>query len=87
MANKSGVPGSLRRKIMRRDQYTCQKCGLVGREVRCPSGSFVFPTSIEGVYLSIDHIDPKSLGGAVADPDNLRVLCTTCNTKKGIKAA
>jgi 5-methylcytosine-specific restriction endonuclease McrA len=84
MAMKSGVPGALRRRVFRRDGYACQECGLAGREVRWGNGVFTHPTSVEGVYLSIDHVHPKSLGGT-NDPDNLRTLCTTCNTRKGTK--
>lgn len=71
---------------MRRDDYTCQKCGIIGREVQCGESSvYVYPTTAIGVFLSIDHIIPKSSGGAQMDPDNLRVLCTRCNSKKGVK--
>ena len=68
---------------MREDGYTCCKCGLVGREERWSrSGAYTFPTSIDGVYLSIDHIIPRSRGGS-DERHNLRVACTTCNTKRG----
>lgn len=42
----------------------------------------VYPTPIEGVWFSIDHIFPRSLGGT-SDESNLRVFCTRCNTVKG----
>lgn len=32
--------------------------------------------------LAIDHIKPVSRGGG-NDPDNLQLLCTSCNSKKG----
>jgi len=32
---------------------------------------------------TIDHFVPVSHGGAVYDPDNLRVACYTCNASKG----
>ena len=79
---KSGVSGARRRRVFRRDNYRCQKCGLVGWPSRCTSGSYVHPTAIDGVYLSIDHITPRSKGGS-HDEENLRTLCTTCNTRKG----
>lgn len=85
MANKAGVPGSLRRKVMRQGGYRCRRCGLQGYERRWPSGAFTFPTSVKGVHLSIDHIFPRSRGGS-SDETNLCVLCTTCNTRKGAKA-
>jgi HNH endonuclease len=34
--------------------------------------------------LEIDHIFPRSLGGP-STPDNLQVLCGTCNRQKGVK--
>lgn len=63
MPNGSGVPQSLRRKIFARDRYTCQRCGLTGREERFPKGGFGYPTTLKDVFLSIDHILPKSRGG------------------------
>jgi 5-methylcytosine-specific restriction endonuclease McrA len=83
MAMKSGVPGSLRRRVMAEGGYRCEKCGLVGREIR-HRGGHGYPTAIDGVYLSIDHVIPRSSGGT-SDRSNLRVLCVLCNTKKGTK--
>lgn len=81
---RSGVPGSLRRKLFREAKYVCEDCGIVGREVRCEKGSFVYPTTVEGTYLSIDHIVARANGGT-SDVWNLRVICTRCNSKKGTK--
>jgi 5-methylcytosine-specific restriction endonuclease McrA len=86
MAMKSGVRGSLRRLIFRRDGYRCQECGLVGEEKKCPSGSFTYPTVMPATFLSIDHIKPKSKGGESTE-ENLRTLCTRCNTLKGVTYA
>lgn len=85
MANKSGVPGSIRKLVMARDGYSCRTCGITGRRVNWPSGAFTFPTEKDGVFLSIDHIVPKSRGGELSAVSNLRVLCTTCNSRKGTK--
>lgn len=85
MAKRSGVPGALRRRVMREEGYRCAECGLVGFEKAFPRGGYGFYTAVESVYLSIDHIKPKSKGGS-SDRANLRVLCTTCNTRKGVKA-
>lgn len=82
MVVKAGVRQPVRREIFRRDGYRCNECGLEGREERFPCGEYGYPTDLEGVYLSIDHLVPRSKGGT-SDPSNLRVLCTTCNTKKG----
>lgn len=32
---------------------------------------------------TIDHIDPKSKGGAIEDPKNITICCEKCNGKKG----
>lgn len=84
MAMKSGVSGGLRRKIFRRDGYRCQACGLTGWEVYWGGGSFGYLTDLKGVYLSIDHIMPRCLGGSSSE-ENLQTLCTRCNTLKGTK--
>ncbi|MBC2768576.1 HNH endonuclease [Pusillimonas sp. 7-48] len=86
MPNGSGVPTSLRRRVFREDGLKCASCGIVGFEKRFPRGGYGYYTHTEGVYLSIDHIVPKAKGGT-NDRSNLRVLCTTCNTRKGIKDA
>ncbi len=82
MANKSGVPGSIRAQVFRRDGFRCQRCGIQGFEFRGDQ-HVSYPTGDAGNFLSIDHITPKSKGGALADPRNLRTLCTSCNSKKG----
>jgi 5-methylcytosine-specific restriction endonuclease McrA len=71
---------------MREDAFTCATCGIAGFERRFPKGGYGHYTPIEGVFLSIDHIHPKSKGGT-NDRPNLRVLCTVCNTRKGVKHA
>ena len=81
---KSGVPGALRRVVMREGGYTCVECRVVGVEERFPRGGYGYPTSVQGVFLSIDHKIPRSKGGT-SDRPNLRILCTTCNTRKGVK--
>jgi 5-methylcytosine-specific restriction endonuclease McrA len=83
MARGSGVPTSMQRRVMREGNYTCAECG-VGFERRFPKGGYGFYTDIEGVYLSIDHIIAKATGGT-NERSNLRVLCTPCNTRKGVK--
>jgi 5-methylcytosine-specific restriction endonuclease McrA len=80
---KAGVPGTVRARIFQRDGYRCRLCGLTGRRVRFDGGGYGHPTDVVGVYLSIDHIIPRSRGGT-SKPDNLRVLCTPCNTRKGV---
>lgn len=84
MPNGSGVRQGLRRQVMRDSGYRCAHCGITGEERRWPCGRFGFYTDTPNVFLSIDHIVPKSRGGS-HDPSNLRVLCTPCNTKKGVR--
>lgn len=84
MAMKSGVPGSVRRQVMREGGYTCSDCGLVGFERRFPRGGYGYYTDKPGVYLSVDHTVARANGGT-NDRSNLRILCTTCNTRKGVK--
>jgi len=88
MSSNNGVYGKYRRSIFERDKYTCQICGVIGHAVRNkgPSGSVTYThhTDIDGVYLSIDHIYPRCAGGTNVK-ENLRCLCTKCNTMKGVK--
>ena len=60
----------LRKKIMIRDNYTCQKCGKY------------MP---DEVGLHIDHIVPISKGGKTV-LSNLQVLCSKCNGSKSNKS-
>jgi len=69
---------------MRDGGYQCAECFVKGQEVRFPRGGYGYPTEVDGVFLSIDHIEPKSRGGS-GERSNLRVLCTRCNTIKGVK--
>ena len=61
----------LREKIKKRDNYTCQKCGV----------------SLEDephLLLEIDHIIPLSKNGITSE-ENLQTLCWKCNRTKGSK--
>lgn len=60
---------SLRRKIMKRDNYTCRNC-----KKYMPDG--------KGIH--IDHIIPIAKGGKTIE-SNLQVLCQRCNLQKGAK--
>ena len=66
-----GIPADQRLRILERDGYTCQVCGL-GAGDRDPGN----PT--RNVRLQVDHIVPRSDGGSNQD-DNLRALCNVCN--------
>lgn len=69
-AERAGkMPFSERRRVMQRDDYTCQICGK-----RMP----------DGVGLHVDHIVPIAKGGKTVE-SNLQVLCSKCNGRKGAK--
>jgi 5-methylcytosine-specific restriction endonuclease McrA len=55
-----------RRNVLARDSHICQYCGRH------------FPTHL----LSIDHVLPRSRGGATTW-ENVVCACLTCNVKKG----
>jgi len=62
------IPLNLRFKILKRDRYTCVKCGQS-------------PAKNNSVELEIDHITPISKGGK-NDVENLQTLCKKCNQGK-----
>lgn len=67
------MTSALREKIKKRDNYTCQCCGI----------------SIEQephLLLEIDHIIPLSKAGVTTE-DNLQTLCWKCNRTKGCKVS
>jgi ATP adenylyltransferase len=59
------VSGSIRYNVLKRAKHRCELCG--GHE--------------DQVALHVDHIIPRSKGGA-DDISNFQVLCVTCNTNK-----
>lgn len=65
------MTSGLREKIKKRDNYTCQKCGI--------------STADEPhLLLEIDHIIPVSRNGLTTE-SNLQTLCWKCNRSKGAK--
>lgn len=74
------TPRGVRALVLRRDGWQCRGCGW-------SPGDFVPPAPTgRPLYrgLEIDHIHPRSRGGADGI-DNLQVLCTSCNTRKGAR--
>lgn len=69
-ASPRRIPSDQRARILQRDGFTCQVCGLGAGD---PS-----PITGKPIRLHIDHIKPISAGGDNSD-DNLRVLCSECN--------
>ena len=64
---KQPIPRELRESVLRRDDFTCQACGLRDPRAR---------------HLAADHIYPESKGGATT-MENLQCLCRWCNSAKG----
>lgn len=48
-------------------RLTCELCGF---------------QAVDVCQLDVDHIVPKSRGGAVSDPNNLQVICANCHRLK-----
>jgi len=61
---RPGFPAEIREQILKRDNYTCQRCGLYD-----PSGGTV----------DADHIIPTSWGGDDT-VENGRSLCDRCHS-------
>ncbi|MBS1840322.1 MAG: HNH endonuclease [Acidobacteria bacterium] len=61
------------RKILERDEYCCQYCGLDGK------------TSFDNALaMRVDFVIPRARKGKKS-PENLVACCTPCNTIKGTK--
>ena len=60
-------------KILERDDYRCQYCGLDGR------ASFE-----NALVMRVDFVVPRARKGK-KDPSNLVACCTPCNTIKGTR--
>jgi len=65
---------ALRRSVYKRDQHTCQYCGITAH----PLDKNWYGWSV----LNIDHIYPRSLGGLDVE-FNLLTACWRCNSQKG----
>ncbi len=69
----------LKETAKRRDDFTCQHCGFVGKNQFERNGVLVWV----GAYglVEADHIIPKRLGGETS-LRNLQTLCKKCHKKK-----
>ena len=62
-----GIPKSLYEVIRQRAQFQCEYCH--------------YPELLSSAPLSIDHIQPQSLGGS-DQLDNLALACRRCNERR-----
>ncbi len=71
---------SLKRKIWKRDNYTCLYCGLDMSQKYC---DWKVNKTIKRKHalITIDHIIPRSKGGDWTE-ENLVTCCYKCNQKK-----
>lgn len=62
-----GIPKSLYETVRQRAQFRCEYCH--------------YPELLSSAPLSIDHLQPQSLGGS-DDLDNLALACRRCNERR-----
>ena len=66
----------MRTRIIKRDKWTCQKCG------KKPINSVKVEDPMSSYSFIVDHIKPIALGGTEFDENNLQLLCGVCNKEK-----
>lgn len=64
--DREPISGSIRYEVLKRASRRCENCGV----------------SIDERPIDVDHIIPRSIGGA-NDISNYQALCYMCNTNKG----
>lgn len=64
--DREAISGSIRYEVLKRASRRCENCGV----------------SIDERPIDVDHIIPRSIGGA-NDITNYQALCNICNTNKG----
>ena len=77
-AKRRYVTPKMKTYILKRDNYTCQICGIS----KGLFDSFI-PHLGDYLLLEVDHIVPVASGGYGDDENNLQTLCWRCNRKKG----
>lgn len=77
-AKRRRVTQKDKEEVLKRDDYTCQICGI--------SKGFadsLLPGLGDYILFEIDHIKSVAMGGTGEDINNLQTLCWRCNRKKG----
>ena len=64
----------VRKKVRKRDHYTCRRCGITNKELQSKYSSLDVRSNLE-----VHHIIPISRGGAEFDPANCITLCHNCH--------
>ncbi len=77
-AKRRYVSSKLKAYILKRDDATCQICGISKKLLDSYADGLG-----DYLLLEIDHIHPVVSGGRGDDADNLQVLCWRCNRRKG----
>ena len=74
-------------QLMDRDGCKCRNCGLEGTHFETTmdqlGGIHLDLYSDDGTTMTIDHIIPKSKGGAKNWLSNMQIMCKVCNEEKG----
>lgn len=74
----------LKEYLRERDGDLCPQCQQpmqFGRILK--PGIPIGHQKVPGKFATFDHIHPTSLGGNVSDITNLRLMCYTCNKRRG----
>ena len=66
---RDAVPAHIRFRVLQRDNFRCQYCGVSARD---------------GALLHVDHVVPYSEGGETSE-DNLITACEQCNLGKSAR--
>lgn len=69
-----------RLQVIRRDNFTCQECGLNSKCPKCVTNSCEHDK--DDTKFDVDHIQAISLGGMCYDLENVRTMCRGCHHKK-----